>query len=151
MNATVTFESIVQLGGKTATGIPVPDEVVAALGASRKPAVRVRIGHYSYRSTVAVRGGGFKIPLSAENRVAAGVAAGDPIWVELALDTAPRDVEVPADLDAAMDARARSFFESLSPGQKKWYVLPIEEAKKPETRARRVEKAIAMLHEGRKR
>lgn len=50
-----------------------------------------------------------------------------------------------------MDARARSFFDSVSPRQKKWYVLPIEQAKKPETCARRVNKAVAMLHEGRKR
>ena len=151
MSATVTFESFVQLGGKTATGIPVPDDVVAALGPSRKPAVRVRIGHHVYRSTVAVRGGGFKIPLSAENRDAAGIAAGDPVWVELGLDTSPREIEVPGDLAAAMDARTQAFFASLSPSQKQWYVLPIEAAKKPETRARRVEKAVAMLHQGRKR
>jgi len=151
MNASVKFNSTVELGGKTATGIPVPDEVVATLGTSRKPAVRVTIGTHTYRSTVAVRGGEFKIPLSADNREAARVTAGDEVVVELALDTERREVELPDDLASVLDSGALRFWEALTPSQKKWYVLPIEGAKKPETRERRVEKALAMLREGRKR
>lgn len=62
------FRTLVELGGKTATGLRVPPGVVAALGSSRKPAVMVTIGGYTYRSTVASRGGAFMIPLSAEHR-----------------------------------------------------------------------------------
>ena len=79
-----------ELGGKTATGIPVPDDVVAGLGAGRRPAVVVTIGDHTYRSTVAVMGGRSMIPLSAEHRGLAGVAAGDDVEVHLELDDAPR-------------------------------------------------------------
>ena len=97
------FRSVVQLEGKTATGFRVPPEVVAALGTGKRPPVRVTIGGHTYRSTVAAYGDVFMLPLSAENRMAAGVAAGDEIEVELELDTAPREVTVPADLAAALD------------------------------------------------
>ena len=147
------FNSTVQQAGKTATGIPVPADVVTDLGAGRKPAVRVTIGGHSYRSTIATRGGEYKIPLSAENRERAGVAAGDSIEVEIELDTQPREVSVPAALAEALEADpdARRFFESLSYSQQQWYVLPIDGAKTEETRERRVAKALAMLREGRKR
>jgi hypothetical protein len=61
----MTFVGTVELGGKTATGIEVPDEVVAALGSGRRPAVTVSAGGYSHRTTVAVMGGRFLVPLSA--------------------------------------------------------------------------------------
>ena len=95
----------------------------------------------------------FLLGVSAENRAGAGVAAGDEIDVELELDTEPREVTVPPDLAGALesDAQASRFFDTLTHSQKQWYVLPIEEAKAPETRQRRVAKAIAMLREGRKR
>ena len=91
-----------QLNGKTATGIEVSDEIVAGLGQGKRPPVRVTIGGYSYRTTVARMGGRFLISLSAENLAAAGVAAGDEVEVGLELDDAPREVEVPADLAAAL-------------------------------------------------
>jgi hypothetical protein len=93
----VRFRSTVELGGKTATGIPVPAEVVAALGSHKRPAVRVTLGAHSYRSTVAPMGGRFMFPVSAENRAGAGVAAGDEVDVELELDTEPRELAVPPD------------------------------------------------------
>ena len=147
------FRTVLESNGKTATGIRVPPEVVAALGPSKKPAVRVSIAGHTYRSTVATRSGVFLVGVSAENRRAAGVAAGDELDVELELDTEPREVAVPPDLMAAFaaDARAQSFFDTLTPSQKQWYVLPIEQAKAAETRARRVAKALGMLREGRKR
>jgi uncharacterized protein YdeI (YjbR/CyaY-like superfamily) len=102
---------------------------------------------------VASRSGRLLVGVSAENRAAADVAAGDKIEVELELDDKPREVRVPDDLAAALDrdAKAKSFFEELTYSQKKWYVLPIEEAKKQETRERRLDKALQMLREGRKR
>ena len=147
------FRATLQSNGKTATGIRVPPEVVAALGPSKKPAVRVTIAGHTYRSTIATRSGVFLLGVSAENRAAAGVAAGDELDVNLELDTEPREVTVPPVLADALasDAQARRFFDSLTHSQKQWYVLPIEGAKKPETRQRRLEKAIQMLREGRKR
>jgi hypothetical protein len=141
------FRTTVLLGGKTATGLLVPAEVVEALDAGRQPKVHVTIGGHTYRSTVAVRGGQFLIPLSAENRTAAGVAAGDEVEVELTLDTAPREVEVPADLAEALatDPAARKVFDGLPFTHRKEYVRWIEEAKKPETRANRVTKTVEKL------
>jgi hypothetical protein len=145
------FHSVVLLGGKTATGIPVPDEVVAGLGPSKRPAVRVTIRGYTYRSTITPLGGQFMLPLSAENRQGAGVAAGDAVEVDLELDTAPREVTVPPDFAAALDrdAEARQFFEGLSFSHKQRHILSIDQAKTAETRQRRIEKAVSMLREGR--
>jgi len=145
------FRTTVELGGKTATGMPVPPEVVEALGAGKKPPVRVTIGGHTYRSSIASRGGVFLIPLSAENRTAAGVAAGDEVDVEVELDDAPREVPVPDDLRTALDGddAARATFEALPYSHKQRHVLAIEGAKAPETRARRIDKALEMLRSGR--
>ncbi|MEU7783263.1 YdeI/OmpD-associated family protein [Amycolatopsis sp. NPDC049159] len=144
------FRTEVLLGGKTATGLPVPDDVVEALGAGKKPAVTVTLGGHTYRTTVASRGGRFLVPLSAENREKAGVAAGDEVTVGIALDTAPRELEIPPDLAAALaaDDTARARFESLSYSAKQRFVLPIGQAKTEETRQRRVAKVITDLHAG---
>ena len=144
------FESTVELGGKTATGIPVPDEVVAGLGGGNRPAVTITVNGYTYRTTAVRMGGRFLVPLSAEHREAAGVAAGDDIAVDIALDTAPREVELPADLEAAMDDAARTTYDGLSYTHRKEWVRWVEEAKKPETRATRIEKTVAGLREGKK-
>src|ERR1044072_9995434 len=92
----------VELAGKTATGIEVPEDVVAALGSGNRPPVTVTIGGHTYRTTVARMGGRFLIPLSAENRTGAGVAAGDQVDVDIALDSGPREGAVPAALAAAL-------------------------------------------------
>jgi hypothetical protein len=147
----VKFRSTVELGGKTATGIPVPEKVVTDLGTSKKPAVRVTINGHTYRSTVAPRGGRFLLPLSAENRAAAGVGAGDRVEVDVELDTEPRELTVPPDFLKALkrDAGARALFDGLSYSKKQGFVLPIEQAKTPETRQRRIDKAVDSLREGR--
>ncbi len=141
------FRTNVLLGGKTATGLPVPADVVEALGGGKKPAVTVTLRGHTYRTTVASRGGQFLVPLSAENRAAAGVAAGDDVEVGIALDTAPRELDVPADLAEALaaDDTARARFESLSYSAKQRFVLPIGQAKTAETRRRRVAKVITDL------
>jgi hypothetical protein len=147
------FKAIIQLAGKTATGIQIPAEVVDGLAAGKKPPILVTIKGHTYRSTVASRGDRYLVGVSAENRAAAGVAAGDEVDVDIELDTTPRTVAVPPDLAEALaaDDAARSFYDTLSYSQQQWYVLPIEGAKQPETRERRVDKALAMLREGRKR
>jgi Bacteriocin-protection, YdeI or OmpD-Associated/Domain of unknown function (DUF1905) len=144
------FESVVELGGRTATGIQVPDEVIEGLGGSRRPAVTITVNGYTYRTTAVRMGGRFLVPLSAEHRAAAGVEAGQAVTVDLDLDTAPREVELPADLAEAMDVAARTAYDALSYTHRKEWVRWVEEAKKPETRATRIEKTVAGLREGRK-
>lgn len=146
------FRTTVELGGRTATGMRVPPEVVEGLGAGKKPAVLVTLGAHTYRSTIASRGGVFLLPLSAENRAAAGVAAGDDVEVTVELDTEPREVAVPDDLAAALadDDAARTEFERLPYSHQLRHVLAIEGAKAEDTRRRRVTKAIEMLREGRR-
>lgn len=147
----MNFRTVVELGGKTATGIRVPPEVIESLGSGKKPAVRVTINGYTYRSTVAVYGGEFLLPVSAEVRERAGVAAGDEIEVSVELDTEPRLVEVPDDLAVALatDADAHQFFEGLSYSNKRRIVLSINDAKTAETRQRRIAKTIENLRQGR--
>ena len=145
------FRAEVQLAGKTATGIVVPAEIVEGLAAGGRPPVRVTVAGHTYRTTVATRGGEFKLPLSAENRAAAGVSAGDEVDVGIELDPQPREVTVPPDFVEALaaDEAAKRFFEGLSYSQKQWFVIGIEQAKKPETRQRRIVKAVTRLREGR--
>lgn len=147
------FRATIQKGGKTATGIRVPDEVVAALEAGKRPAVRVTINGFTYRSTVAVLGGSYMVGVSAENRAGAGVAGGDTVDVDIELDTDPREVAVPRDFAAALAAepRAGETFEGLSYSNRSWHVLSIEGARTDETRQRRIAKSVEMLREGRAR
>jgi hypothetical protein len=141
------FHTTIQGAGKTAAGIQVPAEVVAALGPSRKPAVRVTIGDFTYRSTVATMNGVFMIGVSNEVRKSSGLAVGDEVDVELEIDTAPREVSVPPDLAALLEAEpdARRAFDGLSYSNKRAIVEPIDGAKTPETRQRRIDKALESL------
>lgn len=145
------FRSVVELGGKTATGIPVPAEVVEGLGGGKRPAVTVTLAGHTYRSTIAPMGGAFYLPLSAEHRTAAGLAAGDSVDVVVELDTAPRTVDVPSDLAAALDAdpAVRAAFDALSYSNQRRHVLAVEGAKTDETRQRRIAKSVADLSSGR--
>jgi hypothetical protein len=145
------FRAVLLSSGKTATGVEVPAEIVARLGASKRPKVRVKIGDYSYRSSVAPMGGIFMLGVSAEVRAETGVAPGEELEVELELDTEPREVAVPPDFDAALDRddSAKQFFEGLSYSNKRRLVLSIDAAKTAETRQRRIEKTIMGLRDGR--
>ena len=147
------FRTTILQGDKTATGIRVPDDVVEALGAGKRPKVLVTIRGYTYRNSVAVMGGEYMVGVSAENRAGAGVAGGDEVDVDIELDTAPREVSVPADFAAALDAEpeARRTFDGLSYSNKSWHVLQIEGAKSDETRQRRIAKSVAALREGKPR
>lgn len=147
------FQASLLASGKTATGIAVPPEIIEQLGAGKRPPVRVTIGAYTYRTTVGVMGGKAMIPVSADHRRQAGIAAGDDIDVEVELDTQPREVSLPADLAEALskDPAARQFFDTLSPSQKKWHVQQAESAKTAETRQRRIAKSVELLHNQRAR
>jgi hypothetical protein len=147
------FHTTIEQSGKTTTGIQVPDEIVEALGAGKRPPVKVTINGYSYRSTVAVMGGRYMLSVSAQHRAGAGVAGGDEVDVEIELDTAPREITVPDDFAAALDAEpdARRTFDSLSYSNKSWHVLQVEGAKTDATRQRRIAKSVGILKEGRAR
>jgi hypothetical protein len=144
------FRTTVVLGGKTATGLQVPDDVVDALGSGKRPPVLVTVGGYTYRTTVAAMSGAFWVPLAAEHREAAGVAAGQDVDVRIELDSAPRETPLPDDLAAALDDGARAFFDGLAPSHRKEWVRWVEEAKKPETRAARITKTTESLQAGKK-
>ncbi len=145
------FKTTLDSAGKNAAGFRVPPEVVEALGKGKRPPVVVTINGYSYRNTVAVYGDTFLIGVAQEHRAPAGVKPGDEIEVDLVLDTAPREVELPTDFAAALDAapEAKAFFEGLSYSNKRRYTLSIEDAKSQETRRRRIEKSVGRLREGR--
>jgi hypothetical protein len=147
------FRTTIVQSGKTATGIQVPDEVVEALGSGKRPAVKVTVNGYSYRNTVASMGGVFMVGLSAEHRAGAGVAGGDEVEVDVELDSAPREVTVPPELAAALDAEpaARATFDGLSYSNKSWHVLQVTGAKTEETRQRRIAKSVEALKQGRPR
>jgi hypothetical protein len=130
-----------------AIGLPVPAEAIAALGAKKKPPVKVSLAGYTYRSTVAAYGEVFMLPLSAEHREAAGVKAGDQVEVTIELDLEPRTVDVPADLATALAEKpgATAAFDALSYTMRKEYVRQVETAKAQETRDRRIAKIVASL------
>ncbi|WIE64557.1 YdeI/OmpD-associated family protein [Curtobacterium sp. MCLR17_036] len=141
------FTTTVLQARKTATGLPVPPSVIEALGSGKRPAVVVTInGGHTYRSTVGVMNEQFLVPLSAEHREAAGVAAGDSVEVSLEVDTLPRVVDLPEDLAAALhQAGVRAAFDTLSNSRQRALADPVAQAKAPETRARRIEKAVDAL------
>lgn len=130
-----------------------PPEVVDELEAGKRPAVHVTLGGYSYRTTVAVMGGEFMIPLAAEHREKAGLVAGDEVEVTLSLDNAPRTVEVPSDLAAELEKEpeAKAFFDGLSYSQQLAHAVAVGGAKKPETRERRLQETMQLLREKRRR
>jgi hypothetical protein len=142
------FTAEVLLSGKTATGVEVPPEVVDALGGGRRPLVAVTIGGHTYRSAVAVMGGKYMLGINADVREAAHVAAGDKIDVDVTLDTAPREVPVPTEVAAFFntDAEAKTWFDGLSYSKRYLIVGTIDGAKTPETRQKRVDAALGMLH-----
>jgi hypothetical protein len=142
-----TFKTTLSGTEGSPTGIEVPPASIAALGTSKKPAVKVTVSGYQYRSTVAVMGGKFLIPVSAAHRTAAGIKAGDKIEVTLELDTEPRTVEVPEDLAAALAKNPKlcAAFDALAPSKKKECVRQVVEAKTAETRQRRIDKIIMDL------
>jgi hypothetical protein len=137
-----------------AAAVVLTDEQVAAVGegAKRFPVVATVEG-YTWRTTVARMRGEFLLGLSREVREGAGVEAGDTVDLELELDTKPREVDVPEALATALagDANARAAYEKLSYTHRKEYARWIAEAKRDETRDRRVAQALEMLHDGRTR
>ena len=141
------FTTTLLLGGKTATGVRVPDEVMAALGGGKRIPVTVTINGTRYASTIATMRGEPMIPVSAEIRSAAGIAAGDNITVALERDDAPRTVDLPADLAEALraDPAASDRFGTLSYTNQRRHVLAITGARTTDTRTRRIQRVLGEL------
>ena len=148
----IRFRAELQLDGKTATGIIVPPEVMDGLGGGKRPAVRLRINGHTYVSTIGTMNRVAKIPVSGAVRAAAGINAGDVLDVEVEADQRSRTVQVPDDLSAALadDPQSRAFFDGLSYSHKHAYVSWLEQAKKTETRRKRVSAFAALLAERRR-
>ena len=138
--------TIVQTGNNT--GIHVPDNILEKLNGGRKPLVKVTLNGYTYRSAVGKMNDKFMISLSSENRKNANVKGGDTLEVKVALDTEARTVELPIELQAALNKNktAKAAFQKLAPSRKKAIVLSAMEAKTEETRMRRIDKAINELN-----
>jgi hypothetical protein len=145
------FRTTLESAGKQAAGMHVPDEVMDALAGGHRPKVRITIGGHTWRTSVGIVDGRSMIGVPLEHRAPAGVAPGDVMDVEVELDTEVREVALPDDFAAALVPfpAARAFFDSRNYSERRWFVLGIEDAKTPETRARRIEKAVERLREGR--
>jgi len=139
---------ILQVGNNT--GINVPEPIIERMAAGKKPPVVITLKNYTYRSTVAVMNGLYMVSLSADNRKKAGVSGGEEVEIGIELDTEPRIVEVPEDLQKALNKNriAKAKYELLAPSKKKALVNSILEAKAEETRIRRIEKAVSSLEKG---
>ena len=143
-----TFRTVLHQQGNN-VGIVVPDAVVAELGAGKRPLVKVTInGSYSFVYTIAVMGGRNMIGFSSAHRTASGLRGGEEVEIELELETAPREVDMPPELTAALaaDPVAAAAFEKLSFTFRKEHARSITEAKAEETKQRRLEKILAGLH-----
>ena len=152
MALSVSFDTTVTATGNN-TGIVVPGNLIDDLGAGSRPAVVVTVNGYEYRNTVGVMGGKHMISISAAVRKETGLKGGDPIHVTLTLADSPREVDVPGDFAAALsaDPDAGAFFATLSNSLQRYHVDNISEAKSAETRQRRIEQAISLFREGKKR
>jgi hypothetical protein len=135
--------------GKTATMFRVPFDLEDAFGRARPP-VKVTIRDYTWRTTPGVYDGVGHIVVNRAAKAATGVDAGDRVRVGMDLDLEPRTVAVPADLRAALAAEqaAKAAFGKLSYTHRREYVEWVEEAKRPETRARRIAATVARVREG---
>ena len=142
--------TLVARGPAAAVVLDEPQVAGVGEGAKRFP-VRATINGHTWQTSVSRMGGEFLLGLSRAVREAAGVETGDAVEVTIELDTAPRQVELPPALAAALaaDPAAGRAFEQLAFTHRKEYVRWIEEAKRPETRERRIAQAVQMLREGR--
>ncbi|MET0419184.1 MAG: YdeI/OmpD-associated family protein [Actinoplanes sp.] len=139
-------------GGNT-TGFQVPDDFVASLDGGGRPKVAVTVNGFTFRSSIAKMGDSYWLGVSAERRAAAGVEGGQVYDLDVELDAAPREIEVPDDLRVALDAdpAASAFWDTLSFSNKRFHVDQLTAAKTAETRARRVAKSLSLLSAGKAR
>lgn len=147
------FSATLQARGPAAAVVLDDDQVVAVGEGAKRFPVRATINGYQWRTSVTRMRGEFLLGLNREVREGAGVTAGDTVAVVLELDHAPREVVVPPALEEALvrDAAAKAAFDRLSFTHRKEYARWIEEAKREETRARRVDQALELIRSGKPR
>ncbi len=140
------IDTVVEASGPAAA-IVLSDEQVEELGGGRRAAVKLTIGDRTARLRLAVRGGRNLLGLSKAARAELGVEIGEAVHAVIEVDTAERTIELPDDFATALDAQpgARTAFDALPPSHRREHVRAILEAKRPETRARRIEAALARL------
>lgn len=142
----VTFRTVI--GGGSAVGIEVPADKMAELGPAKRYPVVVTVNGYSYRNSVSWYKGAFMIAFSADNRAAAGLTDGGEVEVSLDLDDAPRILELPDELTAAMhDAGVYDAFRALSYSKQRGLAEPWMAAKSQETRDKNLAKIVAATAE----
>lgn len=148
----VRFKTTVTATGNN-TGIVVPQELIERLGAGRRPAVVVNVNGYEYRNTVGVMGGKHMVSISAAVRKETGLKGGDPISVNLTVADTPRQFDIPKDFAHALSAEpdVAEFFSKLSNSLQRYHIDNINGAKTPETRLRRINKAISLFRQGKQR
>jgi hypothetical protein len=148
----VSFEATITATGNN-TGIVVPDEVLERLGAGRRPPLLVSLNGYEYRTTPGVMNGRSMVSVSAAVRAATGLAGGAAVHVTLTVADSPREVTIPDDFAAALaaDEQAAAFFGKLSNSLQRYHVDSITSAKSPDTRQRRIDKALALFRDGKQR
>lgn len=150
-----TFEAVLirPEGTGTWTYLNVPFRAEEAFGSKAQVKVKGTVNGVPYRGSIMPHGdGSHYMVVKQELREAAGVTAGDSVAVTMELDTDKREVDVPQDLQAELetDEAAARTFDGLSYSHRKEYVTWIESAKKPETRTKRIARAVEMLAEGKK-
>ena len=139
----ISFTATLQKRGPAAAVVLGDDQVEAVGEGAKRFPVRATVDGYTWRGSVARMKGEFLLGLNREIREAAGVEAGDEVAVEIVLDTEERTVEVPG-LAAALagDAKAKKAFDALAYTHRKEFARWVAEAKKEETRERRVVQAL---------
>ncbi len=141
-----TFEGKITLNDGGGAWVEVPDDVIAALGGGGRIPVQATFDGIAYRGSIASMGGCMALGILKSIRGELGKGEGDPITVTVERDTAERTSEVPSDLATALDeAGLRETFDALAYSHRREHVNAINDAKKPETRARRITKALEML------
>ncbi|HEX9917796.1 MAG TPA: YdeI/OmpD-associated family protein [Pyrinomonadaceae bacterium] len=135
-----------------ATGITIPFDVPATFGTRARVPVRGTINNFPYRSSIVPMGGKFMMAVNKELRAGANAKSGDTVSVTMERDDEPRTITPPADLARALraDKAAQAAWDKLSYTHQKEHARAVEDAKRPETRVRRIEKTVAQLIEGKK-
>ncbi len=147
----VSFDTTLSAFGNN-TGIEVPDEVIEELNAGKRSSLMVRVNGYVYQVTPGVMDGRTMLSFSADHRQKSGLQGGDEIHVELAVATTPPEVEMPDDFRKALEeSDTKAFFDSLSNSLQRYHCDQINGAKTEETRQRRIEKAVGLFKQGKKR
>ena len=142
----VSFSTTAQPNPGGVLLIEIPETVVRKLGAGKRVPVRVTLNGAKYRSTIAVYGDRYYLPARKEIREAAKLVPGRRARVSLEVDTAPRTVEVPADLARALTTtKLRAAFDGFSFSHRREFVESVTSAKRPETRAARIQKIVIQV------